>query len=65
MQWGFDRCSIYDSEFDGYSGFILVHRRVDVEVASWWSEQVEKEIYIFLFGRISRNFCMPASCPLA
>jgi hypothetical protein len=38
MQWGFDRCHIYDSEFDGYSGFILAHRRVDVEVASWWSE---------------------------
>jgi hypothetical protein len=44
MQRGFNRCRTYDSEFDGYVGFILAHRRVDVEVASWWSEKVDKEI---------------------
>jgi hypothetical protein len=44
MQQGFNRCRTYDSEFDGYSGFILAHRCVDVEIANWWSEKVEKEI---------------------
>ena len=41
MQQGFNRCRSYDSEFDDYYGFLLAHRRVDVEVGRWWSAVVE------------------------
>jgi hypothetical protein len=44
MQCGFDICRTYDRKFDGYSGFILAHRPVDVTVASWWSAKVEKDV---------------------
>ena len=44
MQLGFKRCYVYDSEFDEYSKLVLAHHRMDADVASWWSEEIEKGI---------------------
>ena len=44
MQLGFKRCYVYDSEFDEYSKLVLAHQRMDADVASWWSEEMEKGI---------------------
>ena len=44
MQLGFKRCYVYDSEFDEYSKLVLGHQRMDADVASWWSEEMEKGI---------------------
>jgi hypothetical protein len=61
---GFDRCHTYDGEFDGYSRFIIAHWHVDVEIASWWSAKMEKDITFVSWEDFKKFLCacfMPSS----
>jgi hypothetical protein len=39
MDHGFDRCRTLDRMFDGRVEYVLAHRRVDEQVATWWHEE--------------------------
>ena len=39
MDRGFERCRTLDSKFGGHAEYVLAHRRVDEEVATWWTEE--------------------------
>jgi hypothetical protein len=39
MERGFAQCRACDSKFGGHTEFLLDHRRVDVQVGTWWREE--------------------------